>query len=210
MKTKELADWLGLADSTIRVWSREEFKPYLSVTAKGGEGRTRHFGDEDARIIALIATLKNEGNSSDDVHRILQQMQDDNWKDLPPMPVAPPDAGPIAMIPREAAETAVSAQRAAMMREIAILEDRVDMLSEQLADEREKRDAIQNNLLETKERLGELRGQMSEAGAKQEMLEQERRRERRLLSSILIVVGIIAVALLAVVVVLAISTGGIG
>lgn len=209
MKTKELADWLGLADSTVRVWSREEFKPYLSATAQGGEGRTRHFNEQDARIIAFIAVLKNEGNSSDDVHRALQQLQDGDWRDLPPMPAAPPDVGPIAMIPRETAETAVSAQRSAMMREIAILEDRVDLLSQQLAEEREKRDSIQEDLTETKERLGELRGQMSEAGAKQELLVQERHRERRLLTSVLVAVSVVAAILLITVVLLALS-GGVG
>jgi DNA-binding transcriptional MerR regulator len=210
MKTKELADWLGLADSTVRVWSRDEFKPYLSATAKGGEGRTRHFNDLDARIIAMIAVLKNEGNSSDDIHRVLQQLQKQDWQDLPPMPPGPPDAGPIAMMPREVAETAVSTQRAALMREISLLQDRVDILSEQLTTEREKRDEVQRDLLETKERLGELRGQVSEAGSKQELLERERNRERRLLTSILIVVGIVALALLVVVVFLAVSSGTVG
>jgi len=209
MRTKELADWLGLADSTIRVWTRKEFKSYLSATARGGEGRTRHFTDLDARIIALIAVLKEEGNTSEDIHRILQQMQKDGWQDLPPMPAAPPDAGPVAMMPREAAETAVSTQRAALMREIALLQDRVEVLSEQLATEREKRDQVQAELLEAKERLGELRGQLSEAGSRQELLERERNRERRLLTSILVVIGVVAVALLIVVVLLA-TTGGVG
>ncbi len=209
MRTKELADWLGLADSTIRVWTRDEFKPYLSATARGGEGRTRHFTDLDARIIALIAQLKEEGNSSEDIHRVLQQLQKQDWQDLPPMPAAPPEAGPIAMMPREAAETAVSTQRAALMREIALLQDRIETLSEQLATEREKRDQVQKELLEARERLGELRGQLTEAGSKQELLEQERNRERRLLTSILVVIGVVALALLIVVVVLA-TTGGVG
>lgn len=171
MKTKELADWLGVAPSTIRTWASSEFRRYLSDAAQGGDGRTRVFVDIDARLLAFIATLKKEGVSSDEIHAALTQLQSEDWADLPPMPSAPPGSGPIPMIPRETAETAVSTQRSALMREIVILQERVERLDQQLAEEREKREALQekhiqernslqNELTEAREHLGELRGKL--------------------------------------------------
>jgi DNA-binding transcriptional MerR regulator len=136
-RTKELADWLGLSEVTVRQWTTGEWKDYLSPTAHGGNGRRRYFSDQDARIVALIFTLKEQGESRDGIHAALKRLQTEGWVDLPDMPPAPPNLGPISMIPREAAETAVSTQRAALLREIAMLQERVENLETSLAKERE-------------------------------------------------------------------------
>lgn len=137
-RTKELADWLGLSEVTIRQWTTGDWGQYLSLTAHGGNGRRRYFTEQDARIVAMIATLKEQGETRDGIHAALKRMQTEEWADLPGMPPAPPNVGPISMIPREAAETAVTTQRAALLREIAMLQERVENLEGQLAKEREQ------------------------------------------------------------------------
>jgi DNA-binding transcriptional MerR regulator len=162
MKTKELATWLGVVPATIRAWLKDEYGEFVSPNARGGDGRTRYFDELDARILAFVASLKNEGTPRAEILDFLSQLQKSNWDDLPPMPPAVPGAGPVSMMPREAAETAVNAQRMALTREIAILEDRVERLEEELVTERAKRDEVQQELVQAKERLGELRGQLTE------------------------------------------------
>lgn len=202
MKTKELADWLGVSPNTVRYWTLGDFKEYLSPTAQGGSGRVRNFTDTDARIIAFIATMRQEGAETAEIHMALSRLQTEEWADLPPMPAAPPGTGTISMISREVAETAISTQRTALMREIVLLQERVENLETQLMDEREKRDAAQSELTTARENLGRLEGKL-------EVLEHERGNERQLLLRGLIAVAVIATTLLAVVVLLAlVNVGG--
>ena len=160
MKTKDLADWLGVATGTIRSWTSGEFRRYLSHTAQGGQGRTRNFTETDARIIALVAALKDQGTPKNEIHTTLQRLQAEDWQDLPPMPAAPPGHGPVPMVSKDAAETALSTQRASLLRQVAILEERNERLEAQLADAHADNAKIQTELAQTRETLGELRGQL--------------------------------------------------
>ena len=144
MRTQDIAEYLSLATSTIRAWTAAEYKQYLSPTAQGGEGRARNFTDQDARIIGFIASLKAQSTPSADIHRALKRLQAEEWIDLPPMPTAPAGVAPVALIPREAAETAVTTQRAALLREIAILQERITGLEQQLERVQDKREAERN------------------------------------------------------------------
>ena len=157
MKTQDIAEHLSLATSTIRAWTAAEFKSYLSPTAQGGEGRTRNFTDQDARIIAFIASLKAQSTPSADIHSALKRLQAEEWVDLPPMPTAPAGVAPVSLIPREAAETAVTTQRSALLREIAILQDRITGLEQQLERVQDKREAERaENLRQREETLTRL------------------------------------------------------
>lgn len=160
MQTSELAKWLGLAAVTIRQWSAGEWAQYLSPTAQGGEGRSRVFNDRDARIIAHIARLKASGQDRDSIHAALKSMQADEWRNLPPMPTAPPDFEPIQMIPTSTAETAIDQQRRGLMREITLLEERIEQLTDELSSERESKAALQAELTVSREQIGELRGKL--------------------------------------------------
>lgn len=168
MQTSDLAKWLGLAAVTIRQWSAGDWAQYLSPTAQGGEGRSRVFTELDARIIAHIARLKASGQDRDSIHAALKSMQADDWRGLPDMPAAPPDYEPIPMIPREAAETTIDQQRRGLMREITIIEERVERLQDELLIERESKAALQIELTAAREQIGELRGKLS-------IIERERR-----------------------------------
>jgi len=215
MKTHELAKWLGLSPNTVRVWTRGEFKTYLSPSAQGGDGRYRNFEEHDARIVAFIAALKQQNTPAREIHMALTQLQSRNWEDLPPMPAAPPDAGPVAMIPREAAERAIDTQKSALMRQIAVMEERVEDLTLQLEQEREQhqleRRQLQTELVEARENLGELRGQLLAISTQQEIIDQERNRERKLLMKGLTILAVIGVVLLIALVGLAVvSILGVG
>lgn len=161
MKTGELAKWLGIADITLRQWSANEYREYLSPTGQGGSGRNRVFTDMDARVIAHVVRMKAAGADRDTIHASLKTMQADNWRNLPDMPAAPPDFEPIAMIPREAAENAVTGQRQALMREISLLQDRVDSLVDDLKNERAAKESAQAELSAAREQIGELRGKLA-------------------------------------------------
>ena len=146
MKPHELAIWLGVSTASIRAWTSDEYKQYFSPTAQGGDGRYRYFTDTDMRILAYIVARRKENAPREEIHMHLSEMQAADWNDLPLMPAAPPGAGPISMIPREAAETAVSSQRSALLREISMLQDRIATLEEELAKTREGREELISEL----------------------------------------------------------------
>lgn len=214
MQTKELADLLGLATNTLRHWTIELYPSYMSPGARGGSGRVRQFSDQDARIIALVASLRTDGLPHEDILATLDSLEANDWADLPSLPIAPPGQGPISVIPREAAERTMEAQRQTLTREIALLTDRVATLEEQITKERTSHDGTRRDLTEAREQLGELRGQLStletEHQRERQVIDAERSRERRLLTSGLLVVAIVAAILLAVVVLLALSSAGLG
>lgn len=160
-RTKQLAEWLGLSEVTIRQWTTGEWRAYLSHHAHGGGGRRRYFLEQDARILAFVAALKEQGETRDTIHTTLKRLQTEDWKDLPLMPPAPPAMGPIQMMPRETADTALSTQRAALMREIALLQDRVEGLENQLSTERQHSAELETELRTAREQVGELRGRLA-------------------------------------------------
>jgi DNA-binding transcriptional MerR regulator len=176
MRTSEVAKLAGVAASTIRAWSLDEFRQYLSPSAKGGSGRTRNFSEDDARILAHIVRLKDEGVEADDIHATLHVMQADNWRGLPGLyetdvfqqarfdpENAPQNAFPLQMI-----EASVALQRQSLMREISVLESRIGDLNARLETSESNRERLQTELMQAREQLGRAEGKLS-------ILEGERR-----------------------------------
>lgn len=162
MRTTELSRRLGITDATIRQWTRGEFKNYMSDSAQGGDGKRRFFTDTDTRILAYIASLTNNATSRDEIHATLKNMQSNEWRDLPPMPEAPAGQEPIRLVPESTAQTAIYEQRAAMMREITILEEQIEKLETNLKSESDGKAALQSELTVAREQIGELRGKLAE------------------------------------------------
>lgn len=160
MKSGELAAWLGIAPVTVRLWTKE-YGQFLSPSAIGG-GKTRVFNEQDSRIMAYIAAMKAEGQGRENITATLSSLQADNWRNLPEMPPAPPGVEPISVIPREAAESRIELTRQRLMREVAMLQDTIETLENQLADERQDKARLQSELTEARELLGELRGRLGE------------------------------------------------
>lgn len=163
-------------------------------------------------MLYAVRTMRNEGLTEDEIITALADITDHDYRDLPEMPPAPPGKGPVPMVPRQAAETAIETQRAALLREITLLEERVEDLEQQLATERLAHIETRTILTESRERLGHLQGQLEAVDRERELLDSERERERlnwsgekRLLMRGLLALAVVAAILLAVIVLLAIG-----
>lgn len=163
MQTQELAQRLGLATSTIRLWAREEFKQYLSESGQGGGGRSRYFSDTDARIIAYVATLKNQLVPAAEIHTTLKQLQANGWQDLPLMPAARPGMPPVEFVAKETADTALTLQRQAMLQRLEAAEARAQALEDELKAERQDKARVQAELTEAHQEIADLRGKLGTA-----------------------------------------------
>lgn len=191
MKTKELADYLGIADVTLRQWSSGEWAEYLTPGARGG-GRNRIFTEQDARVLAAIVDMKAAGQTRASIHASLKALQADEWRDLPPMPPPPPGSAPVSMVPREAAEARIDEQRRALVREIGIMQDTITRLETDLQAEREQRADLQTQLTTAREELGELRGKLA-------MLSAASLPARAVLVGVLVVTAVVVVVVLLIV-----------
>lgn len=69
--TRAIMAAFGIARETVRNWSRE-FAQYLSKEATPGKGKHRAFSENDMRVFALVAELKRQGMSHEDIHATLQ------------------------------------------------------------------------------------------------------------------------------------------
>lgn len=65
--TNHMANILDVSRETIRAWSYE-FVDYLSEEAKPGEGQRRHYNDDDVRVLALVAQLKQRRQPYAEIH----------------------------------------------------------------------------------------------------------------------------------------------
>lgn len=63
-----------ISTQTVSVWGRE-FDKYLSPTAKPGGRRKRQFTKGDLEMIALIADMKGQGHTFEDIHATLNTGQ---------------------------------------------------------------------------------------------------------------------------------------
>ena len=166
MKPSEIADIIGVSASTIRAWSAGEFKRYLTPSAQGGSGASRHFTDLDARILWRVVSLKQQGFSAEAIHADLQRQQVNGWDDLPPLPDTV-GAARVAVVPQAAADNALDYQRRALQREIAMLQERVSDLETKLDNERVGRDALLRE-------IADLTGQLQRSLALNELYESGR------------------------------------
>jgi DNA-binding transcriptional MerR regulator len=154
MKTKELADWLGVSPATIRLWATDgEYGRYLTPSGAGGDGRTRHFDDIDARVVAYVSALKARGRTRREIYGELEVLKADNWLALPPMPAAPPGMGAVHMVPESTAQGIIITERAKNSEQIRLLQDRIDELREELADERTEKEKLMRELAEAQTEL---------------------------------------------------------
>lgn len=156
MQTSDLAKLLSRPAVSIRKWAAE-FGDYLSPTAAGGEGATRNFTEQDARIMAHISAMIQAGHSRDEIHASLKILAADDWQGLPVLPPTPPGMEPIAVVPTSTAD----AQRRSLVREIGALETQIDTLQDALNKERAQTAELQQQLMASREQLGELRGKLS-------------------------------------------------
>jgi DNA-binding transcriptional MerR regulator len=154
MKPSEVARILEIAPTTVRAWSTE-FSDMLSAGGAGGDGRFRDFTDDDLRILYFIQQEKRSSVPAAEIHESLRQMQARDFVGLPYVPERPSVAR-VPMIPAAAAESALDAERRALLREVAFLNEHIDKLEQQLVAERADKEKLLRE-------LGDMHGQLSEA-----------------------------------------------
>lgn len=135
MKPGDVASYLGIGRSTVTSWTNGEFKQYFSPTAQGGAGRDRVFTDTDLRIMYLIKLRKDNNVPAGQLHSELQALRITEWEGLPDLPSANAMAN-VPVVPTAAADAALSSERRGLLREIQLLNDRIEELESEAKDRR--------------------------------------------------------------------------
>lgn len=81
--SRHVSTLFGIANETVRAWS-EEFVRYLSTTANPGKGRHRLFTEADMAVFSLVAEMKGQGMTFEDIHVALASGQRGKPPPLPP------------------------------------------------------------------------------------------------------------------------------
>lgn len=128
-----MANILDVSRETIRAWSYE-FVDYLSEDAKPGEGQRRHYDNDDVRVLALVAQMKQKRQPYAEIHVALA-------------------AGERADPPEGASALTSDTDKKTIM----LLEQEITSLKEQV--DQMQRDVAQASLL--REQLEEARGEIA-------------------------------------------------
>ena len=141
MKPAQAAEHLGIGRSTVTTWTSGEFKQYFTPNAQGGDGRPRSLSELDLRILHLIDQRKKSNVASDAIHEELRKLRDGGWEDIPPVE-SPASAVRFPVVPTVAAEAALNAERRALLREIAMLQETIDKAERRAEKERERNEPL--------------------------------------------------------------------
>lgn len=85
MNTKKLADLLGVHSDSVRRWAAQ-FAPFMSDGATPNPGEARRFTKHDAAVMLLVATMRGDQRSLNEIGDRLVELQRNRWQDLPPAP----------------------------------------------------------------------------------------------------------------------------
>jgi DNA-binding transcriptional MerR regulator len=155
MKPLQLAAKLEVSTSAVRAWS-VEFAQYLSPTGAGGNGRHRDFNQHDINVLAHIKALKALGRSAPEVHHELKSLMENDWIGLPAFQDTISNMMNVPGVPIVAADMAIDEAKKALLREIVMLNERLEKAEQQISAEREKNEAFLRE-------IANLRAQLSEA-----------------------------------------------
>lgn len=84
--TSRISDLFNVAPQTVKRWA-SEFAAYLSADAAPAAGHRRAFGDDDLKVLVLVASLKAKGKTFTEIHAALKAGQ---RGDVPEMPASSP------------------------------------------------------------------------------------------------------------------------
>ncbi|MEP7288442.1 MAG: MerR family transcriptional regulator [Chloroflexota bacterium] len=170
MKPQELAKQLGIADVTLRKWAGKDFAQFLSPSATVSNGARRSFSDQDVRIMLWIGQMKDQNMPADEITAVLGTAQESDWHNLPPMPATTNDD--IALMPREAAETRLTAIQQQYEVQVQALRNERDELRQRLEQMGEEKEEFRRKYFEVTEQLLELNRRLTS------LLEKEQRRRK--------------------------------
>jgi DNA-binding transcriptional MerR regulator len=72
--TRQVATYYNKSDATVRNWA-VEFAQYLSPTATPQQGKSRFFTVDDLKVISLVAQMKDQGFTFEEIHLSLKSGQ---------------------------------------------------------------------------------------------------------------------------------------
>lgn len=166
MKPVDVAHLLNIGGSTVRAWS-DEFREYLSPTAVGGDGRRRDFTAQDVQVLGLVKELTDHNTPRHEINVELHRLQLDDWRQLPPLANPADQMDSAAMVPMATAQTAITVERQALLREIGTLQNNVRELKSELTTERSDKEKLLRE-------ISDLNGQLQRALTLVELYEQGR------------------------------------
>jgi len=73
-KSGQVANLYGVTTETLRSWSKD-FSTYLSPSAQAGKNKQRLYSNEDLTIISLVAELRKENLTYQEIHLALKNGQ---------------------------------------------------------------------------------------------------------------------------------------
>jgi DNA-binding transcriptional MerR regulator len=154
MRSGELARRFGVTDATIRQWS-ERYAEFLSERARPGEGRTRVFTEEDARVLGTVAYYTQElGVAHEETERLITQGK--RIEEIPDLPTAEEEEARanVALVP-------VARLEAALVKVQSLEEEMARVISER-DDERLERKEAEKRINELEREVGYLKGRIEE------------------------------------------------
>lgn len=126
MKVTYLARLLDVSVGTIRRWVGDDvYGAFLTPGASPAKGNTRIMTPHDQRVLFFVAQMREIGASQDAILERLRRLQEDDWRDLPPIPSEWDGSGDT--LPLD-----VAANRASEMVQSAVLQKELQHLREAL------------------------------------------------------------------------------
>lgn len=141
-----------ISQETARIWAME-FREYLSPTATPGKNKHRLFTEADMRVFSLVAELKKQGMTFEEIHAALKSGQ----------------RGDPPILPPEEVQAIVSTDRE---RRLAIENEYLQQALVRAQEELKQVTVIREELQQTKEQNIRLEAQIAIYKDQQERLEQ--------------------------------------
>jgi DNA-binding transcriptional MerR regulator len=158
MRSKEVADRVGVSDQTIRDWAGR-YKEYLSPGANPEKGAIREYTLEDVRV---FATVKRESDRRLPVGEIKTIL--DGGKLVEEVPEAPtPDDETVPATEHALALQRINVLQRELERTRAAHERELERLVTRLDDSEGKREQTEQQLQDLRERIGQLRAERDQA-----------------------------------------------
>jgi DNA-binding transcriptional MerR regulator len=172
IKTKHIADRIGVTTATIRHWTspRSPYYSFMSDGARGGSGAVRRYTEHDMRVLTEIKAQSDDGQSPEKIAAHLAKLKAAGWVDLPDVPPLPDESSTRQVISLDAASLAIDKAREKLELQINVMEGQIGVLETALDTERQERRGLQQQLTEARELVGELRGRLAGVRVYQVML----------------------------------------
>jgi DNA-binding transcriptional MerR regulator len=143
-----------VSSETVRQWSIE-FSQYLSPSGQPGSGKQKVFSDSDMLVLSLIAEMKQQRKTYEEIHVALQAGQ---RGDLPAMP-----ASRVSALATTDREKSLQLQLTFLQQELLKAQEEMktlDHVKQNLAHEREERLQIQARYDESLKMIGTFQEQL--------------------------------------------------